>query len=207
MLEKYLTVGSYINLNLINPRVDPYKGGQFVLVPVQNCYLQEATGIFTKTAQVQPGVGPKPPRNFKYLPWLGGAISEMALVDMDVLTGPMSGCWLTTYKKANGVPHAGHVGTVDSPEDQKSIDAKKGWNDFAAANPASIIGGFNPLRDWKGSLPMKQGNEPPQTPKIWGLFTTNNEFYTIILFLQPNAQSLYRIAGLQKVTSSLPNKI
>jgi hypothetical protein len=124
MLEQKLIVNRFINLTLAPPPAPAYADGAFVLVPVQQCYLQESTGFFKKTSTVQAGVGPKAHRNFKWLPWLPGAISEVALIGADVLTGPMSGCWLVTYRKPNGVPHAGHLGTdIASPVRTAAVNA------------------------------------------------------------------------------------
>src|SRR5437016_5586767 len=104
MLERKLIVNRLINLNLAHAVAPHYADGDFVRVPVQDCYLQQSTGVFTKTSGVRAGTGLKAHRNFKWLPWLPGAISEVALVGADVLTGPMSGCWLVTYRKPTGVP-------------------------------------------------------------------------------------------------------
>mgnify|MGYP006200505391 CR=1 FL=1 len=79
MLEQKLIVNRYIDLTLANNAAPPYADGDFVTVPVQQCYLRESTGIFSKRSSVQQGRGPKAHRNFKWLPWLPGAISEVAL--------------------------------------------------------------------------------------------------------------------------------
>ena len=131
----------------------------------------------------------------------GIAHSEVALVGTDVLTGPMSGCWLVTYRKANGVPHAGHLGTdVASPAGTAAVNGA--WNAFALAHPGDVIGGFNPLRHWIGPYPTRNANEPAIPPKIFGLYTTNNQYYIMVAFQQANPATLMRIAGIQQVASS-----
>jgi len=201
MLEQKLIVNRFINLNIPPIVVPPYAGGDFVSVPVQQGYLQESTGFFKKSSDVQVRVGPKAHRNFKWLPWLPGAISEIALVGTDVLTGPMSGCWLVTYKKATGVPYAGHLGT-DIADPFRTAAVNGAWNAFALAQPADVIGGFNPLRHWNGAFPIKRADEPNVAPKIFGLYTTANNFYIIIAFQQNNPATMLRIAGIQQVASS-----
>ncbi len=199
MLEQKLIVGRYINLNLAPP-VPAYNVGDFVRVLALDCYLQESTGTFKKTSVVQAAQGPKARRNFKWLPWLPGGISEVALVGSDVLTGPMSGCWLVTYRKANGVPHAGHLGTdVASPVNTAAVN--NAWNAFAVAHAADVIGGFNPLRHWNGAMPVKLPAEPAVPPKIFGLYTIANQFYIVIGFQQANSATTFRIAGIQQVPS------
>jgi hypothetical protein len=199
LLEQKLIVGRFINLNIPAPQIQPYAPGDFVLVPVTECYLQESHGIFTKTSDVQIGSGPKQHRNFHWLPWLPGAISETALVGADVLTGPMSGCWLVSRRRPNGVPHAGHLGTtIDNPVATAAVNIA--WNNFATANAADVIGGFNPFRHWNGAYPAQQVGEG--APRFFGLYTTSNDYYVVIAYQQNNPVTLLRIAGIQQVPSS-----
>lgn len=200
MLEQKLILNRFINLNLPPAVVPVYVLGDFVTVPVQNCYLQESTGIFKKTSNVLAGTGLKAHRNFKWLPWLPGAISEVALVGVDVLTGPMSGCWLVTYRKPNGVPHAGHLGT-NIADPNATLAVNTAWNNFALANPGDVIGGFNPLRHWIGNYPARRANEPAAAPKFFGLYTTTNQFYIIVAYQQNRPRTLLRIAGVQQFPS------
>jgi hypothetical protein len=201
MLEQKLIVNRYINLALQNVAAPNYADGDFVRVQVQDCYLAESTGVFTKTSAVRAGSGPKAHRNFKWLPWLPGAISEVALVGADVLTGPMSGCWLVSYRKPNGVPHAGHLGT-DIASVVRTNAVNNAWNNFATANPGDVIGGFNPLRHWNGNWPARQNGELMGAPKIFGLFTRAGQFYVLAAYQQAVGGTLMRIAGLQLVQSA-----
>ncbi len=200
MLEQKMIVNRYINLTLATPAMPTYTNGDFVSVPVQQCYLQESTGIFTKSSNVQAGIGVKAHRNFKWLPWLPGAISEVALVGSDVLTGPMSGCWLVTYRKPSGVPYAAHLGT-DVASIPRTTAVNAAWNALALANPVDIIGGFNPLRHWNGNFPNRKNSEPALAPKIFGLYTISGDYYTIVAYQQTNPNTKLRIAGIQKIQS------
>ena len=115
----------------------------------------------------------------------------------------MSGCWLVTYRKANGVPHAGHLGT-DIASVVRTAAVNTAWNTFATVNNVDVIGGFNPLRHWVGPYPVRRTGrhaEPAAPPKIFGLYTTANQYYVIVAFLQANSQTLLRIAGIQQVQS------
>jgi hypothetical protein len=198
MLETKLIVDRFINLNLTPPAAPAYAPGDFVLAPVQQCYLQESTGVFTKTSGVLQSPGPKSRRNFKFLPWLSGAISEVALVGADVLTGPMSGCWLVTYRKPNGVPHAAHLGTdIADPAGTAAVNAA--WNAYALAHPADVIGGFNPLRHWNGAFPPQRKGDA--TIRLFGLYTTTGDFYVLCAWQQSNPATMLRIAGIQQVNS------
>lgn len=203
MLEQKLIVNRFINLNLAVPPAPAFTDGDFVLVPVQDCYLQESSGIFKKTSEVTGGTGPKAHRRFKWLPWVPGAISEIALVGTDVLTGPMSGCWLVTYRKANGVPHAGHLGTEDSNA-VRNAAVNGAWNQYATNHPGRVIGGFNPLRHWQGNYPASKDGEG--AIKIFGLYTVSGEFYIIAAYPQ-GSSSMLRIAGIQRVASATVGRL
>ncbi len=203
MFEQKLIVGRFINLPnavVMPPNVALGAVGSFVRVPLQTCYLQESTGVFTKTSQVQAGAGAKAHRNFRFLPWLSGRISEVDLVTTDVLTGPMSGCWLVTYRKPNGVPHAAHLGTdVANPGGTAAVNLA--WNNHALANPGDVIGGFNPLRHWNGVLPVAAHGENG-VPRFFGLFTRAGQYYSIVTFQQLNNGALLRVAGVQPTISA-----
>jgi hypothetical protein len=199
MLEQKLIVDRVINFTIANSAPPPGPLGSFATMPVQSCYLQESTGVFTKTSLIQAGAGPKAHRNFNWLPWVPGRISEVALVGSDVLTGPMSGCWLVTYQKANGVPHAGHLGTdVASQTNTDAVNTT--WNNFAVANPGSVIGGFNPPRHWNGPYPAARPGDSAR-PELFGLFTTNNQFYAMLVYHQTSNLLKLRIAAIQQVPS------
>ncbi|MES2771720.1 MAG: hypothetical protein V4623_07030 [Pseudomonadota bacterium] len=206
MLEQKLIVNRLINLSLINKPVLPYTHGSFVTVATQNYHLCESTGFHTKSSLIQAGTHPKSHRNFRWLPWLPGAISETTLQEMDVLTGPMSGCWLVKYRNPNGVLCVGHLGTdIANPLSTQAVNNT--WNNFARSNPSAVVGGFNPLRHWEGEFPVRRSNEPATHPKIFGLFTTSNTYYVVVAYPQVNPITMLRIAGVQQVKSSLMSRL
>lgn len=140
-------------------------------------------------------------RNFKWLPWYQGDISQTTL-DHDVLTGPMSGCILTSYRDAAGVKKAGHIGTITvTPTMPVAINnsVKALWNAFAHAHPAQVIGGFNPAAAPVPMHPPAQGAD--QVGQTWGLFTTNDLYYSVQVYVQPGHPMVYRIAAVHQVHS------
>ena len=150
------------------------------------------------------GVGQvaKAHRNFLWLEWLGGLVSEVRPNHMDVLTGPMSGCWIVSYLRG-GVHYVGHVGTVMTPTDALSIAARTAWNNFAAAAPIGAYSGFNPFNDpWVGPVPGPLPGEAAR--KTFALVAAGGTFHTIIAYPQANKATRIRIAGIQQNTSSLP---
>jgi len=156
-----------------------------------------------RTSTVAAGANPaanKVHRNFKWLPWYEGDISETDL-DHDVLTGPMSGCILVSYMRA-GVATVGHVGTVTVTEHVPitiNTNVKALWNGFAAANPADVVGGFNPVDIAIPAHPPSQpGDSVGQT---WGLFTTNGNFYAVQVWVQAGSATDFRIAAVHLMPS------
>jgi hypothetical protein len=136
-------------------------------------------------------------RNFQWLGYYGGAVSQVALDDLDVLSGNFSGCWMTVYRNA-GITYVCHVGSVDDATHAKTIAAKKAWNDFAQANPQAILRGFNPARSW-----THPDSRPPKIDgdglaRIWGL-VTRDEMISIYVYRGEKDWDRYRIAGLQVV--------
>lgn len=219
MLEAKLIVGRFIHFTRPN-----WPGGApaaaqipaiFVTQPQQLLNIAESTGVFKKKSDVTAGAHPnvnKPWRTFNFLSWLPGSISEVQTGAHDVLTGPMSGCDLVLYNRG-GNRYAGHLGTdvsaaAGDAKDLANQSVKAVWNHFAQnAPPADILGGFNPFRQWNGAYPAAAGDDLG-APIFYGLYTTANTFYTLVLFQQRNAPgsatphaTLKRIAGLQLINT------
>jgi hypothetical protein len=201
MLEQKLIVDRFLDLPqalLTRPGlVPPQKPGDFMTHPPKIYHIQESTGAFTKTSAVMPGAGPAH-RTFNWLPYTAGLITQVAMLGADVLTGPMSGCFLIIFKMANGVPHVAHVGTHDTDPVQTAA-VQQAWNAFALAHTADIVGGFNPLRAWIGALPARRAGDG--AAYMFGLCTTNNHFHAIFTYQQNNPASRVRIAGVQQIPS------
>jgi hypothetical protein len=154
-----------------------------------------------RESAVVAGTNPnKTHRNFKWLPWYAGDIAETPLT-CDVLTGPMSGCILVSYRRA-GVPLAGHIGTVtvtDAIPVAVNNSVKAVWNNFANAHPGDVVGGFNPV---DATVPV----HPPAQPgdvggQTWGLLTTNGLFYAVQVWVQVGTANNFRVAAVHQVPS------
>ncbi|MBZ5561874.1 MAG: hypothetical protein LAP13_05580 [Acidobacteriia bacterium] len=207
MLEQKLIADRFLNLPqamLTRPGlVPPHRPGDFVLYPPQLYHIQDSTGVFTKTSAVVPGAG-APHRTFNWLVYTAGLITQVAMLGTDVLTGPMSGCFLIVFRKANGVPHVAHVGTHDTDAVQTAA-VQQAWNAFAQGHLGDIVGGFNPLRAWNGPLPARKAGDG--APYMFGLCTSNNQFYAVFTFQQANPATSVRIAGLQHIASATPQRL
>jgi hypothetical protein len=200
MIEQKLIVGRWIDVPLQvpannGPAVDGFQPLHNVML-----HINESTrvSIFgAKTSTVSAGHIEKLHRNYQWLEWLPGLVSEVSQFNVDVMTGPMSGCWITRYVR-NGLQCVGHVGTFSEPLHPDSIAAKASWNAFAAAGGA--ITGFNPLNGWVGPFPpAKQGDGPP---KIFAVVTSTGDFWTIFTYADLTGAQRVRIAGKQKIPTA-----
>jgi hypothetical protein len=202
MIETKLRVGRYIDFPVqAQPNGAAVNAGIQRLATVR-MHINESTkpGLFgAKTSTTGTGHGAKEHRNFNWLEWRPGLVSEVATHGTDVLTGPMSGCWITRYMR-NGVQCVGHVGTEHTRTSANSVAAKLAWNGFRAT-AAGIVTGFNPFNDWNGDYPLPKTGEG--SAKVFALVTSAGLFYSIFAYPTLNTTTL-RIAGIQQCRSSLP---
>src|SRR4051812_9119784 len=124
MIEQCFATGSILNF-AFQPRRPSENSGDF-----------QATNVSRAMSLPLPNGGVA---NFTWLDFIPGRITETPLTS-DVLTGPMSGCWLTAHKRA-GQRFAGHVGT-DSNNPLATTNVKSKWDAFVAGNYNNILGGF-----------------------------------------------------------------
>ena len=92
----------------------------------------------------------------------------------------MSGCLITLWTDSH--QWVCHVGTTsDSAEVTKKVKEK-----FAAAMPKDITS-FDPFKAWDGTEIMQKQKQikPLGTPKILGLVTAGNLFYSLLLLHLP----------------------
>jgi hypothetical protein len=198
-IEQKLVVGRFLEFNPPNIPTPPNSQGEFVYQKQTNMSILESTGTFQKQSTILEGVGSKVQRNFQWLAWMPGAISAVQLAWGDVLTGPMSGCWLVVFKQ-NGIEYVGHIGTSDVPAQTEA--AKTAWRGFTSSNPqAPFPKGFNPLRAWTGPNPKQEIGDGP--PDIFGLVTKQPlEFYTVWTYKGDGPKrpvNIRRVADIKKV--------
>jgi hypothetical protein len=219
MIETKLLIGRYIQFQRPTWRDLPSIAHvpDFVTVNCPRQTLQESTprsrnpfsaAAAQRVSSVAQGTNPaasKLHRNFKFLPWYQGDISETVL-DQDVLTGPMSGCIIVRYRR-NGSLCVGHIGTVtvtdDIPE-SVNTNVKRRWTDFMTneANPGDIYGGFNPTaRTVKVHPPAQAGDIAGET---WALVTTGGRYYSVQVYKQAGiGVNEWRVAAIEETKKSM----
>lgn len=214
MLEK-LIKGRFIDLDIktlnlrpagLSPAAGNPPHGSFVDSTAMPLNLEQAvsekTGIFsrTKTSGFVPGVNnAKVHRNFHWLKWIPPYIAQIPLGGVDVLTGPMSGCWVITYRypgAATDQIYVGHLGTCGTTAWDDAM--KAGWTHFAAANPTALISGFQPNRAFADDL----GVGPGEYTNIFALVTPDRRYHAVKLGRVGLQGSKYRIVDVKEVTAT-----
>ena len=211
-IEVKLLVGRHINLALPMqiaapvPLQAPVPAG-FQQMQPQILHINESNFLSRiagpRTSTIGAGAhATKAHRTFQWLAWVGGSVSEIPLNGTDVLTGPMSGCWITRYTRG-GVLFVGHVGTVAGHADPLSVAAKGAWNNFIVAAPAAAATGFNPFNDFVPPYPaMVHGQDG--APKVFALVTAAGQFYSVFTYPLLATPNMVRIAAIQ---GPLPNTL
>lgn len=154
------------------------------------------------TSTVATGASTQANRNFVWLPVIDGDVTEVRPNGLDVLTGPMSGCWIVRYMRA-GVRYVGHVCTKNTAADPLTIAVKLAWNNYAAAAIPGNIDGFNPFNDaWAaGAVPGSAPGEGAR--KYFALVTGADVFHTVIAYPLLAKPTRMRIAGIQNNPSTI----
>ncbi len=166
--------------------------------------LHIADDVKTKASFAVAGTSKKQSRehrNFQWLGWWSGAISQVPRYK-DVLTGPMSGCWIVVYRN-KGIEHVAHIGKdIDSEANTRAAIA--GWNNFAQKDPNSIVCGFNPARHWYGREPALNQKTDKWVSLCLALVTRDPrpKLYSIFTYRQYVDTDLLRIAGIEEVPSA-----
>lgn len=137
-------------------------------------HRQQSSQIVVATNQV------KLHRNFTWLEWIPGKVTFIRAGSVPVLTGPMSGCWITAFTR-NHVRYIAHIGTAGGSSDLQTQRAKAAWarllND--TNNPITSITGFNPFREFD--------NPTPGSGSCFAVATGGNEFVSMYLKTDSNS--------------------
>src|SRR5262249_34487759 len=130
MIEGKLIVGRYIDIPEPLQTDSGAPAAGFQRMNQVMLHINESTrkyGIVgAKTSTTGGGHIAKAHRNYQWLKWRPGFVSEVPQYGIDVLTGPMSGCWITLYMRG-GLQCVGHVGTEHEAGSPASIAARNSW--------------------------------------------------------------------------------
>lgn len=190
MIESMLKEDTILRLPALDAPPPPVPDDMFVTVPSTGHGIQLGNKLLS----------------FRWLPWVKGAISQVESSVLDVLTGPMSGCWLMLYTRGTQA-FACHIGTVEGPTDPQTVAVKAAWRNFAnnaPQNGVQIVSGFNPARAFPSGFPPKKQSDLG-APKIFGLITTTGHLYAIFFWGQRD--NSLRVAALKEVRTAMPNEL
>ncbi len=189
MLNK-LVIDRYLDLPTFNQQAPPVNNtwpANFAPVAnrpyniAQSQYKNLLTGP-QRVSRVTGGAhATKDHRTFRWLPWVEGKVSCVALAGgADILTGKMSGCWLTIFQY-NGAYYAGHVGTSLSSTNTLTIQAKAAWRNAVNANHITAVAAFNPVAGLPNDLNLQK-----QSAELYGAWDSNRNLYTLVLAASMN---------------------
>jgi hypothetical protein len=218
-IEQKLIVDRFLEFTMPTIASPPIPADKFFNQNRIDLTITESTGDSQKQSSIVEGTGKKVHRNFQWLAWVPGAISAVQ-TGGDVLTGPMSGCWVVVFQR-NGIEYVGHIGTSMTPTDPQSIAVKTAWYTFArSAGPGNaVIAGFNPGRAWPAGASLPAQKPGDGNAVTFGLVTTNKELYAVLMYkgnasvnvtvIPPGqrASNIFRIAEIKNIKSENTDRL
>lgn len=112
-----------------------------------------------------------------FLKWAEGCFNFMAIPPGgEVVTGPMSGCLLVTFRLL-GALYAGHVGTSNTSTSQLTLAAWAAWEAYLDSGLIQIVSSFNPFANRVNA--QSRFNEA--APVIFGVYKHTGENYAVTL--------------------------
>jgi hypothetical protein len=120
-----------------------------------------------------------------------GRTARKPLAGRDILTGPMSGCFITRYTSA-GTNYVGHVGTVGVPAVDTLVKRI-----FGATMPQNATG-FNPFQAWQVDM-ADVSRRHGKAIQFIALVTTGGDFYAIAMMPDSKSPGEWVCGGAKKV--------
>jgi len=111
--------------------------------------------------------------NYDWCDFATGRTARKPIAGNDILTGPMSGCYITRYM-SGGRNYVGHVGTVGVPNIDAQVKRK-----FGAVMPPTATG-FNPFHAWQNDM-VAMSQRHGKAIQFIALVTTAGDFYAIAM--------------------------
>jgi hypothetical protein len=135
--------------------------------------------------------------SYTWLSYIHGRTARVRATG-DVLTGFMSGCWITTWTDGTG-RSVGHVGTIESvgKNDPPNSTVK---NTFAQAMPQNVLG-YNPALAFDSAefLPLLKTMRGKPSAQVMSLVTSTNDFYSILMLERMTERGVWICAGKKQM--------
>jgi hypothetical protein len=107
-------------------------------------------GITEDYPVIKPGAGDDATASFRWLPYVAGKITFCRLGGTPILTGPMSGCWLTVFRMGNAT-YFGHLGTSNEFVDHTNA-VKNNWKIAVGTGKITPLKAFDPSAEVDGQV-------------------------------------------------------
>ena len=147
--------------------------------PIFNIAESETEGG-TRMSSIGTGaLATKAHRTFRWLAYVKGKVTYLPYAGADILTGKMSGCWITVFKHG-GTSYVAHIGTDDFPDTPNSKQAKKAWRDAETSKAVTLVKAFNPVGP---DLPNKALEKRDKAKEFYAAVETSGGggFFTVVL--------------------------
>jgi hypothetical protein len=157
-------------------------------------YISNFSYYFTSSL-----TGPNINTNIPYN-WLCYVLGQTARLGLtgDILTGFMSGCWITTWLDLGG-RYVGHVGTIERVLKTEAPNTTV-KTQFRTTMPPDVLG-YSPADAWSFDeikAVMSESKENLEV-KILSLVTINYQFYSILFLRRMSEPSIWICGGSKKV--------
>lgn len=143
-------------------------------------------------------------RTFRWLSYVKGKVTYLPYAGADILTGRMSGCWISVFKHG-GVNYVAHIGTDDFPDTPNSKQAKKAWRDAEASKAITLVRAFNPVGT---DLPNRALDKRGKAKEFYAAVETSGAggFFTVVLGNSmgnpgPGPRKIYNVVSMPPKTT------
>ncbi|MDF1872648.1 hypothetical protein [Vannielia sp.] len=141
------------------------------------------------TVRAGPGGAQVAVHPMRLLAYWGGRVTVAPLAGK-VITGPMSGCYIMTFRRG-GNRFIAHVGTTENVAE--STGAKDAFRALAAQPGVDQVQGYKPTDSLPPeNIPLPPGQDtwwPPVLPNVYTVFDANGPSWCLGFATQSNAQT------------------
>ena len=120
--------------------------------------------------------GSRSHRTFRWLPYVPGKVTYLPLAGPDMLTGKMTGCWITIFEH-RGCRYAAHIGTEENAGTPNSKQARKAWRDAEQSGVIRLVAGFNPV---SLDMPKAVAEQGSKAKEFFAALDPGGNFFTVV---------------------------
>lgn len=140
-------------------------------------------GTGPRSIEMNEGAQDNVHRIFKWLPYVPGKVTCIRDTGHDVLTGKMSGCWITRFN-LNGIRYIGHIGTGSTRVLDGTRQANDAWKNAVSDGRVTQVSAFNPTR---GMTSAQMFVDKALSKEFYAVVDAQGKFYTLVLGMTMNS--------------------